>query len=128
MRTKRAKFRVSGSVAGGAEIWPGRMQYPIKLPKLFMTELLAHFREGVVPVGGKFDDPARGSLGEFIQQKLGIKMNPAVYVSALLIDEGYAEPARRGYIRLHPTFKSGNAGGQQVFRRGNKLPTGPGRD
>jgi len=46
--------------------------------------------------GGKFDDPGRGSLGEFIQQKLKTKMNPAVYLAALLIDEGYAAPARRG--------------------------------
>jgi hypothetical protein len=39
-------------------------------------------------------------LGEFIQQKLKTKMNPAVYVAALLIDEEYAEASRRGYIRF----------------------------
>jgi excisionase family DNA binding protein len=97
-----ARFRVSGSVAAGAEIWPGKMRYPIKFPKPFMDALLAHFRGGEVAVGGKFDDPGRGSLGEFIQSNLKIKMNPAVYVAALLIDEGYAESARRGYIRLTP--------------------------
>jgi len=46
-------------------------------------------------------------LGEFIQQKLKTKMNPAVYVAALLIEDGYAEPARRGYIQFPP--KSGKA-------------------
>jgi excisionase family DNA binding protein len=107
-RTGRAKFRISGSVADGADIWPGRMQYPIKFPKQFMEAVLSHFRATEVAVGGKFDDPGRGSLGEFIQQKLKIKMNPAVYLAALLIEEGYAEPTRRGYIRFRS--KSERAG------------------
>jgi excisionase family DNA binding protein len=101
-RTGRAKFRVSGSIASGAEIWPGQMQYPIKFPKHFMDAMLERFRDAEVPVGGKFDDPGHGSLGEFIQQNLQTKMNPAVYVAALLIDEGYADPVRRGYIRFRP--------------------------
>jgi hypothetical protein len=46
------------------------MQYPIKFPKPFMEAMLAHFREREIPVGGKFDDPGPGSLGEFIQQPL----------------------------------------------------------
>ena len=104
----RAKFRVAGSVADGADIWPGRMPYPIKLPKPFMDAMLAHFRDQDVAVGGKFDDPGRGSLGEFIQQKLKIKMNPAVYVAALLIDEGLADASRRGYIRFRRESESKN--------------------
>jgi excisionase family DNA binding protein len=102
-RTGRAKFRVLGSIATGADIWPGKMQYPIKFPKQFMDALLKRFHDAEAPVGGKFDDAGRGSLGEFIQQKLGTKMNPAVYLAALLIDEGYAAPARRGYIRFRTT-------------------------
>jgi excisionase family DNA binding protein len=101
-RTGRAKFRVSGSVATGAEIWPGQMRYPIKFPKSFMDKMLAHFKIGEFPIGGKFDDPGQGSLGEFIQQELKIKMNPAVYLAALLTDEGYADSTRRGFIRLRP--------------------------
>jgi excisionase family DNA binding protein len=104
-RTGRAKFRVAGSIAKGAEIWPGKMPYPIKFPKQFMDALLSHFQGQEAPVGGKFDDPVRGSLGEFIQDKLKIKMNPAVYLAALLIDEGYAESSRRGYIRFRPKAK-----------------------
>lgn len=99
-RTRRAKFRVSGSIAAGAEIWPGKMSYPIKFPKQFMEAMLVHFREREIPVGGQFDHPGQGSLGEFIQNELKIKMNPAVYVAALLIEEGYADPVRRGYIRF----------------------------
>jgi excisionase family DNA binding protein len=99
-RTGRAKFRVLGSVATGADIWPGQMQYPIKFPKQFMDAMLKHFRGAEVPVGGKFDDPGHGSLGEFIQEKLKTKMNPAVYLAALLIDEGYADAARRGYVQF----------------------------
>jgi excisionase family DNA binding protein len=100
-RTGRAKFRVSGSVNDGAEIWPGRMRYPIKFPKSFMEAMLAHFGEGEIAVGGSFDRPLPGSLGEFVQQRLKIKMNPAVYLAALLIDEGYAEASsHRGYIRF----------------------------
>jgi hypothetical protein len=67
-----------------------------------MDAMLKQFHEGEVPPGGKFDDPARGSLGEFIQQKPKTKMNPAVYLAALLIDEGYAAPARRGCIQFRP--------------------------
>jgi len=93
-------FKVSGSTAAGAEILPGKMRYPIKFPKSFMDALLARFSGGEVAVGGSFDGPPRGSLGEFIQQKLPTKMNPAVYVAGLLIEEGYAEAARRGYIRF----------------------------
>jgi len=29
--------------ATGAEIWPGKIRYPIKFPKSFMDALLAHF-------------------------------------------------------------------------------------
>lgn len=93
-------FKVSGSIAAGADILPGKMRYPIKFPKSFMNALLAHFSEGEVPVGGSFDGPSRGSLGEFIQQELPTKMNPAVYVAGLLIAEGYADASRRGYIRF----------------------------
>jgi excisionase family DNA binding protein len=97
---KGVKFRVSGSVTTGAQIWPGKMRYPIKFPKSFMDAMLARFPEGEVAVGGSFDGPSRGSLGEFIQQKLKTKMNPAVYVAALLIEEGYADAPRRGYIQF----------------------------
>ena len=98
-RTGRT-FRVQGSIAAGADIWPGNMRYPIKFPKSFMDALLTHFSEGEVAVGGSFDGPSRGSLGEFIQQKLKTKMNPAVWVAALLIEEKYADASRRGYIRF----------------------------
>lgn len=101
MRSGRTTFRVSGSIAAGAEIWPGKMRYPIRFPKSFMDALLAHFPEGEVAVGGSFDGPVAGSLGEFIQKKLKTKMNPAVYLAALLIEEGYAEASRRGYLRFH---------------------------
>jgi excisionase family DNA binding protein len=102
VRTRTGKeFRASGSVAEGAEIWPGKMRYPIKLPKEFMGALLKRFPEGAeVAVGGSFSGPVSGSLGEFIQKNLPTKMNPAVYVAALLIDEGYAEDSRRGRIRF----------------------------
>lgn len=99
-RTGKAKFRVAGSIASGASIWPGKMPYPIRFPKEFMDTMLKHFSNTEVPVGGKFDDPGRGTLGKYIQRKLKIKMNPAVYLAALLIDEGYAESGRRGRIRF----------------------------
>jgi excisionase family DNA binding protein len=106
-RSGRAQFRVAGSVATGAEIWPGKMRYPIKMPAEFMRALLSRFSLQEVPVGGKFDDPTPGSLGEFIQDHLQIKMNPAVYLAALLIDEGYAVAARRrGYVQFLPQGKT----------------------
>jgi len=103
------KFRVSGSVADGAEIWPGKMPYPIKFSKSFMEAMLAHFRPGDVAVGGSFDGPSPGSLGEFIQQKLQTKMNPAVYIAALLLEEEYADQShRRGYICFRDPAFYGN--------------------
>ena len=38
-RTGRATFRVRGGVATGADIWPGKMRYPIKFPKWFIDDL-----------------------------------------------------------------------------------------
>ncbi len=94
-------FRVAGSVATGAEIWPGKKaNYPIRFPKWFMGAMLSHFSGEEVAVGGSFDGPTPGSVGEFIQRQLKIKMNPAVWVVGLLIEEGYAEASRRGYIRF----------------------------
>ncbi|MCE9508588.1 MAG: hypothetical protein K8R48_09810 [Alphaproteobacteria bacterium] len=78
------------------------MKSPVKFPKQFMDDLLEHFRNGEFPVGGKFDEPTQGSLGEFIQKKLNTRLNPAVYLAALLIDEGYAEATRPERIRLLP--------------------------
>ena len=99
-RTGRAGFRVTGSIATGANIWPGKMLYPVKFPKPFMDAVLKRFKTGEFPVGGTFDNPVKGSLGEFIQQQLHLKLNPAVYLAALLINEGYAEETRRGYLKL----------------------------
>lgn len=48
--------------------WPGNIRYPIKFPKSFMDELLTHFPEGEVAVGGSFDAPGRGSLGDDARQ------------------------------------------------------------
>jgi hypothetical protein len=100
-RSGRAKFRVAGSISAGLDIWPGKMRYPIKFPKPFMADLLTQFSGRTIPVGGSFDGPPPGSLGEFIQQGLGTKMNPAVYLAAILIEEGYADAPKRGYIRIH---------------------------
>ena len=46
--------------------------------------------------------PEEGSFGQWIQEKLPTKMNPACYVAGLLIEEGYAERARAGVIRFLP--------------------------
>jgi len=103
-RTGRARFRVSGSISSvdGVRIWPGKMRYPIYFPNEFLEKMLEHFGNHEVPVGGKFDDPGEGSLGDYIQRELPTKMNPAVYLAALLIDEGYAASGPRGYIRFRP--------------------------
>jgi hypothetical protein len=101
-RTGRAKFRARGTIAEGVDIWPGKMQSPIRFPKTVVSDMLETFAGKKVAIGGRFDGPEHGSLGEFIQTKLKIKMNPAVYMAALLIQERYAEDAGRGYIRFRP--------------------------
>ena len=94
------KFRVSGSISEGAEVWPAKASKPIKFPKDFLEILLSRFRGQNVSIGGRFDYPGRGSLGEFIQVKLAISSNPATYLAGLLIEEGYAETTGRGYARF----------------------------
>ncbi len=112
------RFRVAGCIASGAAIWPGKMRYSIKFPKEFMDALLSHFR-GDVAVGGKFDDPGRGSIGEFIQSQLGIKMNPRSLargaphrrrIRRILAPRIYQDPAegidvgaKRGFERQLPS-------------------------
>jgi hypothetical protein len=76
------------------------MSSPIRFPADFLLALLSRFNGQEVPVGGGFDDPGTGSLGEFIQKHVHTRMNPAVYVRALLIEEGYAVEGKRGYIRF----------------------------
>jgi len=99
------EFRVSGSIATGAEIWPGQMRYPIRFPKDFFDSLLRRFRAQEVNVGLQFDRPGKDSLGEWIKKNLPTKMNPATYVAGLLIDEGYAERAGRGVIQFYDRRK-----------------------
>jgi excisionase family DNA binding protein len=99
-RSGRATFGVRGLIGSNVEILPGKSRYPIPFPAGFWNELLAKFAGSEVAVGGSFDGPTPGSLGEFIQKVINTKMNPAVYVAALLIAEGLAEESRRGYIRF----------------------------
>jgi excisionase family DNA binding protein len=102
-QTRRGKqFKVRGSVEAGAEIWPGEMKYPVKFPAEFNRAMLKQFAGKTVDVGGAFDGPTPGSLGAFIKDKLKLTLHPAVYMAALLIDEGYAEAAGRGKIRFVP--------------------------
>jgi hypothetical protein len=97
------EFRVSGTLAEGFQIWPGKMSSPIRFPADFLPALLARFAGQEIPVGGQFDNPGQSSLGDFIQKHVGTRMNPAVYVRALLIEEGYAvEGGKRGLIRILP--------------------------
>jgi excisionase family DNA binding protein len=99
----RTTFRVSGHVDTGAQIWPGNIRYPISFPKEKLDALLAYGRSrGEMKVGLSFDRPEEGSLGQWIQENLPTKMNPACYVGGLLIDEGYAERPRAGVIRFLP--------------------------
>jgi excisionase family DNA binding protein len=95
-----SQFRVRGSLEGDVEIWPGQMKYPVKFPADFNRAMLQFFGGKIVDVGGSFSGPTPGSLGEYIKQKLELTLLPAVYLAALLIDEGYAESAGRGKIRF----------------------------
>lgn len=99
----RTTFRVSGHVDIGARIWPGNMRYPIIFPKDKFEAILAYGRSrGEMRVGLSFSGPEAGSLGQWIQENLPTKLNPACYVAGLLIEEGYAERVRAGVIRFFP--------------------------
>jgi hypothetical protein len=121
----RTRFRVVGSVAEGAAIWPGKMGSPLRFSADFFATLLARFAGSEVEVGASFSGPTGGSLGEYIQSNLPTRMNPAVYVAGLLIEEGYAERTRRGWIRFFrerhvssaPMSRGSSAGMPQLNRR-----------
>jgi hypothetical protein len=49
-------------------------------------------------------------LGQWIQENLPTKMNPACYVGGLLIEEGYAERPRAGVIRFLPRRRTKRLG------------------
>lgn len=103
----RATFRVSGHVDTGVQIWPGSMPSPISFPKERLDALLAYGRSrGEMRVGLNFSNPGAGSLGQWIKEKLPTKMNPACYVGGLLIEEGYAERPRPGWIRFLPARRT----------------------
>jgi len=78
----------------------GTHRTSIRFPREFLSGLVGHFRGRTVRIGSKFDDPGEGSLGDYIQKNLPTKMNPAVYLGGLLIEEGYAEKPKRGYLRF----------------------------
>lgn len=99
---RRTTFRVSGSVAAGAMIWPGKTGSPLRFPAEFFQAVVSRFGGSEVEVGASFSGPTPDSLGAFIQQNLPTRQNPAVYVAGLLIEEGYAERAGRGRIRFFP--------------------------
>jgi hypothetical protein len=116
-------FEVAGTVAAGAAIWPGRARYPIRITGEFFARLLKHFASSEVAVGANFSDPASNSLGDFIRKNLPTRMNPAVYVAGLLIDEGYAEHVGRGRIRFFaerrfpPSHGSTGSESSEPFKR-----------
>ena len=96
----RGVFEVEGAIETGLRIWMGTHRTSVRFPAEFLSNLLGHFRGRTVRIGSKFDDPGEGSLGDYIQKNLPTKMNPAVYLGGLLIDEGYAEKPKRGYLHF----------------------------
>ena len=97
---ERTTVIVSGSVADGAAIWMGKATYPLKFSKDFFRDLLAKFRGQTIRVGISFGGAEPGSLGKWIQENLGTRMNPTYAVAGLLIAEGYAQRPKRGYIHF----------------------------
>jgi excisionase family DNA binding protein len=98
-RTGRGHVKVAGGVADGASILMGDMRYPLRFPAEFFQDLLRHFGGQEVRTGTIFTGE-KGSLGDWIQKKANTRMNPTYAIAALLVDEGYAEWAERGYIRI----------------------------
>lgn len=96
----RRIVRVLGSVAAGASIWLGKARYPLKCPKEFFGSLLDKFSGQTARAGTSFSGPEPGSLGEWVQEHLGTRMNPTYAIAGLLIHEEYATRPKPGYIRF----------------------------
>jgi excisionase family DNA binding protein len=130
---QRKAVRVSGNVETGARILMGEMRYPIVCDAMFFSDLLAAFADrGVVRAGTSFSGGEPGSVGAWIQERLGTKMNPTYAILGMLIAEGYAERPKRGCVRILPKIhRNGDPEGRQeagrsirALRVGNCLSPG----
>ena len=86
----RSKFRYSGSVATGTEIWYGKKPYRQRITAAQYRALLRHFKRATVGIGTPRTNFAAGSVGEWLQANV-TKTAVASYVGPILLEEGYAE-------------------------------------
>ncbi len=97
----QATFAYSGSVLTGTIIWPGqRTSYKLRFDAKQWAALLEAFMGKEVRAGLNFSSPEPGSFGEWIKIHWNTKMGPAAYVGGILINEGYAERPRPGWIKI----------------------------
>jgi hypothetical protein len=97
----RSKFKYSGSVATGTEIWYGRKPNLQRISAPQYTALLTHFRGAVVGIGTSRTNRTPGSVGEWLQANV-TETAIASYLGPILLEEGYAErvPGARSEIRF----------------------------
>jgi hypothetical protein len=83
-------FKYIGSVQEGTTIYYGTKNPPKNISAEQYRLLLNYFQGKTVKMGPSKDNPPVGSLGEWLKANV---CNTAIasYVSAILIDEGYAE-------------------------------------
>lgn len=102
----QATFSYCGSAATGTIIWPGKkVSYKLRFDADQWAALLVEFRGKEVRAGLNFSHPESGSFGEWIKIRWNTKMGPAAYVGGILIQEGYAERPRPGWIRFFDARK-----------------------
>ncbi len=95
----RSKFKYAGSVAEGTRLHYGTGNFTVFISALEWTKLLDHFGGRTVNIGTSRTDPPRGSVGEWLKEKV-TKTAIASYVGPILIEEGYAEKGEGPEIRF----------------------------
>jgi len=85
----RSSFRYNGSVDDGTLILYGNKPFRYYVPANDYEDLLEHFGGRVISCGTSRTEPPRGSLGEWLQDKV-CKTALASYVGSILVTEGYA--------------------------------------
>lgn len=94
-------FLVAGSVRDGVKVWVGESRQLRTFDRELFSRLVKRFHGKTVEIGSSFSDPKRDSVGEWLVKECRVKGgNPAVYLTAILVDEGYAEKVKRGWVRF----------------------------
>ena len=97
---KRTSFYYYGSVKRGTLIHFGKdYKYFLEITEEEYSKLLKHFHGLTVGIGTSKDNPAKGTLGEWVKDNIARNALPS-YIGPILIKEKYAKKKGKTEIRF----------------------------